>query len=375
MKKVIVIGAGILGASTAYQLSKLGAEVIIIDRKDEGQATDAAAGIICPWLSQRRNKRWYRLAKAGAGYYPSLIQELQEAGEADTGYAQVGAVCLHHDISKLEAMRKRAEQRKAEAPEIGELTMLTEEEAGKMFPLLSEGYYALHVSGAARVDGRELRDALLRAAQRNGSVYIEGDAVLMHDHAAVTGVSVGQDTWTADEVIVCAGAWSNALLHPLGINMQVSYQKAQIMHLQHEEGRAYTAHWPVVMPPTDQYLLAFADGRIVIGATHENDVVGYDTSVTAGGMHEVLSKGLQTASGLAECSLKEIRVGFRPFTADYLPVLGRVAGWNKLIVANGLGASGLTMGPYLGQQLAKLAMDQQVDIPLEDYAVEQAMTH
>ena len=48
MKNVIVIGSGILGASTAYQLAKMGAEVLIIDRKDKGQATDAAAGIICP---------------------------------------------------------------------------------------------------------------------------------------------------------------------------------------------------------------------------------------------------------------------------------------------------------------------------------------
>lgn len=137
--------------------------------------------------------------------------------------------------------------------------------------------------------------------------------------------------------------------------------------------QASTEQWPVVMPPTDQYILAFADRNIVVGATHENDVVGYDTAVTAGGMQEILNKGLQTASGLADCSLNEIRVGFRPFTADFLPVLGRVQGWNKLIVANGLGSSGLTMGPFLGEQLAKLAMNQQVDIPLEDYALEHAI--
>ena len=67
MKKVIVIGGGISGASAAYQLTKLSADVkvTIIDRKDPGQATDAAAGIICPWLSQRRNKAWYQLAKKG----------------------------------------------------------------------------------------------------------------------------------------------------------------------------------------------------------------------------------------------------------------------------------------------------------------------
>jgi D-amino-acid dehydrogenase len=237
---------------------------------------------------------------------------------------------------------------------------------------LSEGYHALHVSGAARVDGRELRDALLRAAQRNGAQMIEGDAILEHENHEIKAVSVGDQTFTADEVIVCAGAWSNALLHPLGIMIQVRYQKAQIMHL-HLPKPAHTEQWPVVMPPTDQYILAFADQNIVVGATHENDVEGYDTSVTAGGMQEILNKGLQTASGLADCSLNEIRVGFRPFAADFLPVLGRVQGWNKLIVANGLGASGLTMGPFLGEQLAKLAMNQQVDIQLEDYALEHAI--
>ncbi|MFF2888502.1 NAD(P)/FAD-dependent oxidoreductase [Paenibacillus sp. NPDC057967] len=373
MKKVIVIGAGILGASAAYQLSKLGAEVIIIDRKDAGQATDAAAGIICPWLSQRRNKAWYRLAKAGASFYPSLIQELEDAGNAGTGYAKVGAICIHDDLKKLLAIKERAELRREDAPEIGELTLLTDHEAKEKFPLLSEGYHALHVAGAARVDGRQLREALLRAAQRNGAHMIEGDAILEHDHHEISCVRVGQQTFWADEVMVCAGAWSNALLHPLGIMVNVRYQKAQIMHL-HFNGPDDTEQWPVIMPPTDQYLLAFADQNIVIGATHENDVVGYDTSVTAGGMQELLNKGLQTAAGLADCSLNEIRVGFRPFTADFLPVLGRVPGWKKLIVANGLGSSGLTMGPYLGEQLAKLAMNQQVDIPLEDYAVEKAMS-
>ncbi|SDE59016.1 FAD dependent oxidoreductase [Fontibacillus panacisegetis] len=73
MKKIIVIGAGILGASTAYHLAKMGADVLIIDRKDKGQASDAAAGIICPWLSQRRNQAWYRLAKGThlKGNYPA----------------------------------------------------------------------------------------------------------------------------------------------------------------------------------------------------------------------------------------------------------------------------------------------------------------
>lgn len=373
MKKVIVIGAGILGASTAYHLTKMGAEVLIIDRKDKGQATDAAAGIICPWLSQRRNQAWYRLAKAGAQFYPALIQELQEAGETDTGYAQVGALSIHEDIDKIIKMQERAQVRKEHAPEIGNITILDDQETQARFPLLKKGYHAVHISGAARVDGRALRDTLIRSAQKQGAQWIEGDATLLYQGHAVTGVTVNGENWQADQVVVCAGAWATSLLQPLGIELQVSYQKAQIIHLQVEQQSDDLGKWPVIMPPTDQYLLAFNEQKIVVGATHENDIEGYDTRVTAGGIQEVLNKGLELAPDLADSTLQEVRVGFRPFTPGFLPVIGVIPEWEGLLTANGLGASGLTMGPFIGYQLAKLAMDLEVDIELNDYNIQTAL--
>lgn len=372
MDKIIIIGAGILGASTAYHLAKMGADVLIIDRKDDGQATDAAAGIICPWLSQRRNQAWYRLAKTGASFYAGLIEELTLEGETETGYAQVGALSIHHDLGKIEMMVERAHQRKEDATEIGQITRLNETETHELFPLLNEGYQSVHISGAARVDGRALRDALIRSAQRNGAVLLHGDAVLQHKSNRVTGVIVGTDCYSADKIMVCAGAWANQLLQPLGIDFQVRYQKAQIMHLEASESHD-TGTWPVVMPPSDQYLLAFDHQKIVIGATHENEVEGYDTRVTAGGVQEILNKALEFAPALAKSTFQEVRVGFRPFTPDFLPVLGRIPGWEGLITANGLGASGLTMGPFIGNQLAKLALGIDLDIDIADYDVRKAL--
>ncbi|RJG23548.1 FAD-binding oxidoreductase [Paenibacillus thiaminolyticus] len=372
MKKVIVIGAGILGAATAYQLAKMGADVLIIDRKDTGQATDAAAGIICPWLSQRRNQAWYRLATAGARFYPELIQELTSESETETGYAQVGALSIHDDMEKISKIEERAQLRKADAPEIGDITRLNEQATQELFPLLAEGYHSVHISGAARIDGRALRDALIRSAQRNGAVLIEGDAALYYQANRVTGAAVGAESFSSDEVIVCAGAWANQLLQPAGIHFKVSYQKAQIMHLQ-VPGRQDTGTWPVVMPPSDQYLLAFDAQKIVMGATHEDDIEGYDTRVTAGGIQEILNKGLGLAPGLANSTVQEVRVGFRPFTPGFLPVIGAVPGWDGLITANGLGASGLTMGPFIGLQLAKLALGMDLDIDIHDYDIRTAM--
>lgn len=372
MKKVIVVGAGILGASTAYQLAKMGADVLIIDRKDKGQATDAAAGIICPWLSQRRNQAWYRLAKAGARFYPELIRELEREGETDTGFAQVGALSIHHEVEKLNKMEERAQLRREDAPEIGDITPLDEQDTQERFPLLGNEYRSIQISGAARIDGRALRDALIRSAQRNGAVLINGDAKLEFESSRVTGVTVGSDSYYADQIIICAGAWANQLLQLLGIDFKVSYQKAQIMHLQVHDHQD-TGNWPVIIPPSDQYLLSFDDQKIVIGATHENDIEGYDTRVTAGGMQEILDKGLALAPGLANSTFQEVRVGFRPFTPGFLPIMGTVPGWDGLITANGLGASGLTMGPFIGSQLAKMALDMELDIDVADYDVRTAM--
>ncbi|SFK45072.1 D-amino-acid dehydrogenase [Halobacillus dabanensis] len=371
MKKYIVVGGGVLGASTAYHLSKEGVDVKIIDRKDDGQATEAAAGIVCPWLAQRRNKRWYRLVKGGARYYPELIRQLEEAGEHETGYRRVGAISLQRDEEKLEKTMERAKKRREDgAPEIGELTRLSSEEAKKLFPPLADGYEAIHVSGAARVNGRELRDALLRVAEKNGVERIHGDASLTFEENKVTGVEVDGIHYTADEVIVTAGAWAKPFLKPLGIHFLVHPQKAQIVHLDME--RTETKDWPVIMPPNNQYMLSFGGGRVVIGATHETDA-GFDGRSTVGGLHYVFDNALEVAPGLYDSTFAETRVGFRPFTPGSLPVFGGIPEWSNLYVANGLGASGLTSGPFLGLELARLVLGKKTELDPADYDVAEAL--
>jgi D-amino-acid dehydrogenase len=370
MKKIIVVGGGILGASAAYMLAKKGAEVILVDRKDKGQATDAAAGIICPWVTQRRNKAWYELVKAGARFYPHLVEALKEDGELDTGYSQVGALILQKEPEKLEKLQERARIKQPDAPEMGRITRLANAETSSLFPPLDPEFESVHISGAARVDGRLLRDSLLRAAQKNGAVLENGNAELQYEENRVTGVIIGGESLSADVVLVCAGAWASELLSPLGVEFKVSHQKAQIVHLQ--LANTSTDSWPVVMPPGNQYLLAFDEGRIVAGATHE-DTIEFDTRVTAGGLKEVLDKALCSAPGLEDVAFTEARTGFRPFTPGFLPVIGHLPGWNGIIVANGLGASGLTMGPYLGEQLANLALGASLEIDLDLYPVSGAI--
>ncbi|RSD22344.1 NAD(P)/FAD-dependent oxidoreductase [Mesobacillus subterraneus] len=371
MKKYIVIGAGILGTSTAYQLAKEGKHVTIIDREEPGQATGAAAGIICPWLTQRRNKAWYFLAKNGAAFYPSLISQLEEDGEVDTGYQRVGAVSLHFDQDKLAKMEERAMVRREDAPEIGGITRLDSKETRELFPPLSEEYASVHVSGGARVNGRLLQLALLNASLKHGAEYVKGDAQLVSSGGKVEAVKVGEAKYAADSIILTAGAWAPELLRPLGLNLSISPQKAQIIHLQLENTE--TGSWPVVMPPNNQYILAFEGGKVVIGATHE-DEKQFDRRPTLGGMHEIIDKGLTVAQGLADATYLDTKVGFRPVAPNFLPIIGSVPGYENLLLANGLGASGLTVGPYLGAQLAKLAAGESVELDLDLYDVSGAIS-
>jgi len=366
MESIIVIGAGILGASTAYHLAKLGAEVTLIDRHDRGQATDAAAGIVCPWLSQRRNKAWYQLAKGGARYYPDLIAQQEAEGEKNTGYKRVGAISLHTDNKKLEQMAERARKRRVDAPEIGEITILTPSETKSLFPPLSAEYGSVHISGGARVNGRALRDSLIRSSIKSGVTFLRGNASLVYKENRVIGIKHEDTLLFANQVIVTAGAWSKELLKPLGVDFLVKPQKAQIIHLEMPE--TDTNSWPVVMPIHNQYILTFENGRVVVGSTHENEA-GFDNRVTAGGINEILSQALEVAPGLSNGSFLETRVGFRPFTPGFLPVVGALPHFDGIYLANGLGASGLTSGPYLGAELAKHVVGKQTEIDFNLYDV------
>lgn len=370
MKTIIVIGAGIAGAASAYHLARCGANVTLIDRGDKGQATAAAAGIIAPWLSQRRNKSWYQLVKNGARYYPKLIDKLAEDGEYETGYKKTGVLCLHEDSEKLHAMEKRAYERREEAPEIGEISRLSPDEAKKIYPPLADGTKALFVSGGARVDGKLLTKAMINAALKNGVRFLSGEAKLLHQGTKVIGAEVNGEKLMADEVIAACGAWGKQLVLPNGYELQAFPQKAQIVHLHLPVEQ--TKDWPVVMPTGNKYLVAFEGGEVVIGSTHEDTEV-FNSSVTAGGVAEILQRGLEIAPGLSEAEVSEIRVGFRPVTPGFIPVFGRPSKIEGLLIVNGLGSSGLTAGPYIGAELARMALGQAAELDLTNYDVDKAM--
>ncbi len=364
--KVIVIGGGILGASTAYHLVRLGADVTVIDRGDEGRATAAGAGIICPWLSASPDPTYYPIARAAGSYYSRLVSDLAADGEGDVGYRQVGSLVIPEDPAELDAVEQRLESRRTEAPEMGVVQRLPPARAAALFPPLRRDRPAVHISGTARVNGRLMAAAMLRAVQRRGGTVMEGaSAAIVCRDGGIAGVRVSGTPMAADAVVVAAGAWAPSLLQPLGIRLDVAPQRGQIVHLRMRD--MDTRAWPVLQPLNDYYLLAFDDSRVVVGATRESGT-GFDYRATAGGMAAVLNVGLTVAPGLAAAEIIETRIGFRPMAFDSRPMIGGIADVPGLFVGNGLGPSGLTIGPYAGRLLAVAVIGQKPLLDISPYA-------
>lgn len=369
MADVIVIGGGIVGAAAAYHLARSGVRVTLVDRADLGQATAAGAGIISPGTSVKPPAPFFPLAFQAVRYYPQLLAQLAEDGETETGYAVVGAIFIavsEEEAARLPVILRQAEERRASGMlNIGETRLVSGQEAKALFPPLAAIHGGLVVSGAARVDGRLLRDALQRGAEKHGATILRGSAEPVRERDRITHVMVDGRTHAADAVIVAGGAWSNALGERLGVRIPVSPQRGQILHL--EMPGVETGRWPIITGFHSHYLLTWPQSRVVAGATREDDS-GYDYRLTAGGVHEALGEALRVAPGLRNATVREIRIGLRPASPDQLPILGAAPGIANLFVATGHGPSGLQLGPYSGAAVADRALGKPVELDLTPYA-------
>lgn len=349
--RFVVVGGGVVAASVAYQLARRGAAVVIVTGDQAGPASNAGAGIICPWTAPL-DDAGYRLCCAGAQHYPELLAMLADDGEAATGYAAVGTLCVAEHAGALDGMADLLRSRQAGAPGMGEVTALPPGEPARMFPPLAPGLAGLWIGGGARIDGQAIRDSLLRAAAGRGARRVPGNATLDRTGDRVTGVRVGAEHIGADVVVVAAGAWTAQVCAGSGVRLPVGPQRGQIVHTRLPG--TDTASWPVVLSARDPYLVTFPGGRVVIGATRED--AGFRYQATVAGLAELLTGAAALAPGLREAEVLETRIGFRPVTSDGRPLLGPVA--DGLIVATGHGAVGLTAGPYSGLAVALLAMGQ-----------------
>ena len=359
-----VIGGGVVGGAAAQRAAANGASVVLFDRRDAGRATDAGAGIVGPALNTRDRAPWLELAAASALAYPSLIEELG-ATSGDTGYSRVGllAVAIGDDeVARFRSFADFVHERfgRQGHPTGHEVRELDPDEARRLYPVLGDVTAAVFDTGAARVDGRRLGEALLTAARKGG--------VEVRDTSATSIETMLQEAQT---VLIAGGAWSPRFGEELGLAIPVEPQRGQIAHLGVPAEFGDTSAWPMLSQLGDQYQVAWPDGRVAVGATRETGS-GFAVQTTAGGVRSVLDEAIRVSPGLSGAELLEVRVGLRPVTPDLMPAIGRAPGRNDVVIATGHGPTGLTCGPFSGRLAADLALGLAAEHDLAPFAVDRS---
>ncbi|WP_017472027.1 NAD(P)/FAD-dependent oxidoreductase [Amphibacillus jilinensis] len=344
MSTFTIIGGGIAGASIAYHLAKSGHPVTVYDRLDKGQATSASAGIICPWVSQRRNKKWYRLVREGARYYPDFIKQLEAITQLSTGYRKNGAICLFKDNHIQQLAYDRIAAKQVDAPEMGKVIKMTKQQVKAMHPYLTDSYPAVFVEGGGQVNGEKLLSALKVGVLHYGGQWLK---------------QAKEPTELDHTVIYTAGAWSREHYQ----QPNIKHQRAELLHFrllaadQQEET-------PVVMGLGPMYIVETEKNNFAIGTTHE-DTDSFNSAPSSEGQRYLYDQAVRYFPD-RRIENQTMAVGLRPFTRDSLPYIGYVKDNN--FVVNGLGSSGLTAAPVIGREVANYLTGKETALDLNDYA-------
>jgi glycine oxidase len=349
---IVIVGGGVIGLSIAYHLRRAGAEVCVIERQGieaaSGGASQAAAGLLAPLGSIARPGAFADLLLASWTALPELIDELHRLTGVDVEYRRTGALRLAREPKAVARLRRRME---IWQPLGLQMSWLSGDEARQHEPLLSpEVRAAIYAPEEGQLKAPRLVRALAAAVRALGGVLYEHMEIRGFVQRAGEVLAVetgGGPTLACGQLVIAAGAWSARLAPILGTSLPVVPVRGQILALRQPE------------PPLQRmvfgeaiYLAPRADDTLVVGATREQ--VGFDASVTAGGLAWLLTSALRLVPTLAEAPMERSWAGLRPGTPDQQPILGPLPGWKNVTLATGHGSVGIMLSAVTGQAIAEL---------------------
>jgi glycine oxidase len=356
---VLIIGGGVIGLSIAWRAAQQGLSVVVADPDPGTGATHAAAGMLTPVSEAAYAEReLFALGQESLRRYPDFTAEVSGLTGMPTGFRQTGTLQVaydHDDLAMLEELRQL--QGSFGVP----VQQLTARECREAEPMLDPSVRGGLVAGAdGSVDPRLLAAALLAAAQSSGVRLIRQlvTEVLSTSGRASGGQLADGTRVTADQVVLAAGWQSGAIAGlPGAACAPVRPVKGQILRLRSTAAMAAAGLPPGLLRRTVRgivrgssiYLVPRESGELVIGATQEE--LGPDTTVTAGGLWQLLRDARTLVPGITELAFGDVVAGLRPGTPDNAPVLGASA-LPGLVLATGHFRSGVLLAPATADTMA-----------------------
>lgn len=350
---VLVVGGGIIGLVTAWRAAQRGLATAVVDPEPGGGAAQVAAGMLAAVTELHYGEETLLgLNLASARRYPGFAAELTELTGHDLGYRRCGtlAVALDADdrahLRELHALQQRSGL---------ESQWLSGRECRRLEPMLAPGVRGgLRVDGDHQIDPRRLAAALVTACGRSGvTVHRARAERLLVSGGRARGVVTADGTERgAGRVVLAAGSLSGRLEGvPADVLPPVRPVKGQVVRLTMPDrtGPFLSRTVRAVVRGSHVYLVPRESGELVIGATSEE--MGWDTTVTAGGVYELLRDAHELVPGITELPLTETRAGLRPGSPDNAPLLGPT-GLEGLLLATGHHRNGVLLTPVTGDALA-----------------------
>ncbi|MEU8638083.1 FAD-dependent oxidoreductase [Amycolatopsis sp. NPDC048633] len=371
--RVVVIGAGVIGAACARELSLAGFDVVVLDRgRPAGGTTSHGEGNLL--VSDKGPGAELRLAQLSARLWPEIAAELGDACEFDP---KGGIV-----VATTEAGARALTAFAAEQAEAGVRTetLSTVDVAAAEPALTREVTAAVRYPEDAQVQPAGATLALLGSALAHGARLLVDTEVTgaVVRGGRITGVRVPGEVLDADVVVNAAGPWAGEVSARLGAPIAVRPRRGEVLVTTPMPGvvrhKVYDADYVGAVGSGDGELQTSAvvestrGGTILIGSSRRR--VGFDDAIVPDVLSVIAATALRLFPSLADAAVMRAYGGFRPYVDDHLPVLGEDPRLGNLWHATGHEGAGIGLSVGTARLLRELLTGASPSMPVEEFTVD-----
>lgn len=334
-KRVVVVGGGVIGLLTAFNLAAKVGHVVVCDQGEVGRESSwAGGGIVSPLYPWRYSPAVTALAHWSQDFYPQLGERLFASTGVDPEVHTTGLYWLDLDDEAQALAWAELEQRPLSAVDISA--------AYDAVPVLGPGFKrAIYMAGVANVRNPRLVKSLKAALLAMPNVTLREHCQITgfaQQGGRVTGVQTADGVLAADEVVLSAGAWSGDLLATLGLALPVEPVKGQMILFKCAEDLL-----PSMVLAKGRYAIPRRDGHILVGSTLEH--AGYDKTPTGDALQSLKASAVELLPELEGATVVAHWAGLRPGSPEGIPYIGPVPGHAGLWLNCGHYRNGLVLAP------------------------------
>lgn len=323
---IVIAGAGLMGLTSAYYLSRQGYSVRLIDSGAVGrQASWAGGGILWPLYAWRYPKPVQKMAQAGRKLYPELCAQLFSTTGIDAEYRETGMLILDTDESD------NAASWCAENDEPRQIITSKDTALG-----VNSQCPITYLPKVAQVRNPRLCKALKAHLLSVGVDIVEHEAVKeVVEHAGqFTGMRTENETYAAKNGVICTGAWASSLLPQINVYPI----KGQMLLLRGAPGALNR-----IILNAGRYIIPRADGHILVGSTVEK--TGFKTDTDAHTAKQLKAVFDDILPAVGDLPVVQHWAGLRPATKSGVPLVGKVPSVEGLYVNAGHYRNGVVAAP------------------------------